>query len=89
MPRSTQPRYEFEGAVARVILEVREGPQFTVQRRHDSAALAALDDVRPDHGAAGGDRAIRSCRPPPRTRCNIFGTSTGRAATTTSASPTS
>jgi outer membrane protein assembly complex protein YaeT len=37
------PRYEFEGAVARVIVEVREGPQFTVNDVTFSG-LAALNE---------------------------------------------
>ena len=50
-----KPRYEFEGAVARVILDIREGAQFTVQRRDDERQLGD-HDADPDHGAAGGAR---------------------------------
>ena len=83
-----RPRYEFQGATARVILEVREGPQFTVDGV-TFTGLAALDtsDLTMGLPVVPGDPFMPSAAE--NALQHIRNQVPGRAAITTSAPPTS
>ena len=79
-----EPRYEFQGPLARVVLPVREGPRFTCAARVRVGEQPVFDRRRRLPAPCCCRAEPFRARSLPRTRSRRFATSTGQRATTTS-----